>query len=360
MTESFTEVVPEDDAGTRLDAFLASRLRDEGFSRAIVQRAIRDGRVRVDGQVEGGAKRRLKAGEAVAADLVAPPADPEAIPVEAEAIDLDVVHEDDRIVVVAKQAGLTVHPGAGQASGTLANALRARWGADLSLVNGPSRPGIVHRLDRDTSGVIVVARDDRAHHVLAKQFEARTTEKEYLAIVEGSPPLEGGEVDLPIARHPAHRMKMLAVKPDRRVHPDRDPAERDRRPVRGARSALTRWRVEERIGRTTLLRVSILTGRTHQIRVHLAAIGLPVLCDAVYGRRAELRPHQVAALVARDAASFEASDPVPDEEPLLRRQALHAARLTFDHPGTGERVTFSAPLPDDMEATLRALRAAAA
>jgi 23S rRNA pseudouridine1911/1915/1917 synthase len=226
--------------------------------------------------------------------------------------------------VLDKPAGLVVHPGAGVASGTLVNALLARV-RDLSGVGGVLRPGIVHRLDRGTSGLLLVAKSDEAHRALAQQFAGRTVEKEYLAIVHGVPARAAGSIDAAIGRDPVARRRM-SVRAAR------------------AREARTSWSVEERFDGAALLRVRIHTGRTHQIRVHLASIGHPVAGDAVYGGTRSASSRKPAARAALQS---------------LARPALHAARLGFTHPTSGDRLRFEAPLPPDLVSVLEALRAAA-
>jgi 23S rRNA pseudouridine1911/1915/1917 synthase len=305
------------DAGLRLDAWLARRL--PSLSRARLQALIAEGHVLVDG-APARASARVRAGQSARVNVPAPaPAEPQP-----EDIPVAVVFEDARLVVVDKPAGLVVHPGAGNAGGTLVNALLGRV-RDLSGVGGVLRPGIVHRLDRGTSGLLVVAKDDEAHRALVRQFAGRTVEKEYLALVLGQPARASGEVDAPIGRDPVHRQKMSVRAP------------------RG-REARTSWRVEERFDGAALLRVRIHTGRTHQIRVHLASIGHPVAGDPVYGGT---RPPSSRRAEARGALQS------------LERPALHAARLAFTHPGTGERLAFEAPLPEDLHRVLSRLRAAA-
>jgi len=309
-------VAGDDDAGLRLDAWLARRL--PALSRARLQALIEAGHVRLDG-VAPRPSARLRPGQVVRVHVPAPvPAEPRA-----EDIPIAVVHEDERLLVVDKPAGLVVHPGAGQVAGTLVNAL-LRHVKDLSGIGGVLRPGIVHRLDRGTSGLLVVAKDDETHRALVRQFAGRTVEKEYVALVLGQPSRPSGEIDAPIGRDPVHRQKMSV------------------RASRG-REARSSWAVVERFDGAALLRVRIHTGRTHQIRVHLASVGHPVAGDPVYGgtrtpssRRAE----------ARQALRS------------LERPALHAARLAFTHPATGERLTFEAPLPPDLVAVLERLREA--
>ena len=309
-----TLAVDEAGAGERLDRWLARVMPET--SRARLQAVIAAGGVLVDGRAAR-PSLRLKAGQSVSVRLPAPrPADPLA-----EDIPITVVHEDRHLLVVDKPAGLVVHPGAGRASGTLVNALLHRV-RDLSGVGGVLRPGIVHRLDRGTSGLLVVAKDDATHLALSRQFSGRTVEKEYLAVVLGVPRAAEGTIDVPIGRDPIHRQRMSVRAP------------------RG-RAARSTYRVVEALDGAALLRVRIATGRTHQIRVHLAALGHPVAGDATYGGRrspASRRPEARAALEA------------------LARPALHAARLAFTHPSSGERVSFDSPLPRDLQALLAALR----
>lgn len=306
------------DRGKRLDTFLRERLPE--FSRERLQDWIEQGRVRVD----GAAKKRshlLKGAERIhvqPAELAPLRATPEDLP-------LDVLYEDADVIAINKPAGMVVHTGAGQHSGTLVNAVLHRFGK-LSSVGGDLRPGIVHRLDRDTSGVLVVAKTDRVHFALAEQFEQRTTEKEYFAIVVGTPDRDRDLIDQPIGVHPYQREKMAI----RRDHATSRPAQ-------------TYYEVLERFDGYAALRIQPKTGRTHQIRVHLNHIGHPVLCDKLYGGRAELtRGH-----LRRDPAGTSV---------ILNRQALHAARLAIAHPETGQRLEFIAPLPADIAAVLEELR----
>jgi 23S rRNA pseudouridine1911/1915/1917 synthase len=270
----------------------------------------------------------------------------------AEEIDLDFLYCDDAMAAVNKPPGMVVHPAKGNWQGTLAGALMwhlerrnerkdaadsveadaAQPGGGLSSVGGPTRPGIVHRLDRDTSGVIVVARSEEAHHKLAKQFENRTVEKTYLAITQGQPQFDRDEINLPIGIHPYQREKMTV----RRDHST-------------SRDAVTRYEVIERFRGAALVQLSPKTGRTHQIRVHLAAIGCPVLCDALYSGRSVIEP---SFFDIKEAAGV-AVDP---DAPLIRRQALHAASLALLHPITNERMVFAAPIPNDIERVLAVLR----
>src|SRR5215210_5087479 len=304
--------VSAEDAGARLDAFLAARV--EGVSRSTLKRAIDDGDVLVGGRAAK-PSLKLKGGEHVEVELPAPPPSE----IEPEEIPLDILHEDDEVVVVNKPSGLVVHPAAGVPSGTLANALAFHF-ARLPKGGGAFRPGIVHRLDRDTSGAIVVAKTARAHENLSDQFRARTVFKSYVALVHGATREEKGKVEEPLARDPRNRTRMAVS--------------------RGGRAALSLWRVRRRYDRLTLLDVQIKTGRTHQIRVHLAWIKHPVVGDETYGGG---RDKTIAdpSLRARVRA--------------LGRQFLHAERLGFHHPSTGEWLGFNAPLPPELAEFLEEL-----
>ena len=318
-------LIGPEDAGTRLDAYLARTLPK--FSRVQLRKVIGAGGVKVNGQ---GTKvaYRLTPGERVS--VVLPPMNtagphPENIP-------LDILYEDEHIIAVNKPPGMVVHPARGHWSGTLASALSFHF-QELSKVGGETRPGIVHRLDRDTSGVIVIAKTDPMHFALAAQFEQRTTEKEYFAITAGIPDRDRDRVEQPIGVHPQHREKM-AIRADH--HTSRD--------------ATTFYEVVERFAGFAAVRVLPKTGRTHQIRVHLAHVGCPVLCDKLYGGRSSItrgelrRQHPLAPPGDDDAAI------------ILSRQALHAARIKLTHPASGEPIEFSAPLPADLQAVLDELR----
>jgi len=301
-----TLLTPPDRAGQRLDVWLAAALPE--LSRSRLQSLIAAGHVRVGGRT---VKPSLKvaAGATVTVEIP-PPAETTLLP---EAIPLRVLHEDADILVLDKPAGLVVHPAAGHASGTLVNALLAHC-PDLAGIGGEKRPGIVHRLDRDTSGVMVVAKNETALRGLAAQFKRRGVAKEYLAIVRGAPRPPAGRIETPIGRSARDRKKMSAT------------------PAAG-RPAITLYDTVESFGAASLLRVRIETGRTHQIRVHMAYLGHPVIGDALYGRQ------------RRDA--------LPAEPPP--RQMLHAARLEFDHPRTGLRMAFTAPVPEDMREFLSSM-----
>ena len=277
------------------------------YSRSRLQEWIRAGRVRVDGAA-GRPSRRLRGGESVDVE----PAELRPLRAEPEEIPLRILYEDEDVIAVDKPAGMVVHAGAGAHSGTLVTALLHHFGA-LSQLGGELRPGIVHRLDRYTSGVLLVARSDSAHRKLAEQFAARTVEKVYLALVHGKVKGEQGRIDKPISRDPARRVRMTAR--------------------RGTgRAAITEYKVVRRFGQFTLLEVRIKTGRTHQIRAHFASLGHPVAGDRVYGA-----PAQVEGL------------------PPLGRFFLHAYRVGFAQPASGVRVTVESPLPPELEAWMRSL-----
>jgi 23S rRNA pseudouridine1911/1915/1917 synthase len=306
-------VVSDVDAGARLDAVLA-RLVPE-LSRSQVHRLIRDGHVRLS---EGRAKPGLAVWAGLEADLMVPA--PTGAEPAAEPLPLTVLYDDADLVVVDKPAGMVVHPAAGHRTGTLVNALLHHVGG-LSGIGGAERPGIVHRLDRGTSGVMVVAKTDAAHRSLSQQFHDRQVGKEYVALVWGS--MRPGEtLSTPIGRDPRHRQKMSSR-------------------ARKSRSAVTRVVSTEPLGGVSFVRLSIGTGRTHQIRVHLSEAGHAVVGDALYGGERKSVPPRLAALAK------------------LGRPFLHAARLTFAHPADGRAMTFEAPLPSDLDGVLGALRRAA-
>ena len=311
-------IVPEDQRDARLDWYLARAFPD--FSRARLRAAINAKAVLVDG-ARVKASYRLTPGESISIEL------PESLPVGPLPADipLSVLYEDEWLAVIDKPPGMVVHPGKGHWNGTLASALRFHF-ESLSVIGGATRPGIVHRLDRDTSGVIVVAKQDEAHAKLAEQFEKRLVEKEYFAIVEGTPNCDRQTIDLPIGPHPYHREKMAIRRGDAQ-----------------AREAVTSFETIERFAGFAALRVTPRTGRTHQIRLHLASIGCPVLCDRLYGGRAKL---SLSDLTRRPE----------DGTTLLERQALHARRIALHHPMTGLPLAIEAPLPPDLVNLLAALR----
>jgi 23S rRNA pseudouridine1911/1915/1917 synthase len=324
-SELLEAAVSPEEAGERLDRFLQRRFPQT--SRARFQALIANGCVAVEGAVVPEARRKVKAGEQVSVRL------PPAIAAEPapEAIPLDIVYEDDALIVIDKPAGLVVHPAAGHATGTLVNALIAHCGESLSGIGGVKRPGIVHRLDKDTSGLLVVAKTDQAHKGLSEQFAAHgrdgRLERAYLALVWGGLERRRGMVDAPIGRHATSREKMSVA---RRA---------------GSREAVTHYEVEKSFGAPTyasLVRCRLETGRTHQIRVHMAHIGHPLLGDETYGKGFKSSIGKLP----------------PEAQVLLRvlgRQALHAAVLGFEHPVTGEPMHFESKPPSDLAELIAAL-----
>lgn len=309
MTPLSFESGPEHD-GLRLDKFLAGELANH--SRAQVQRLIEDGHVTLARVPSPKANTTLRPGDRVTVAI--PPPAPATL--EPEDIPLQVLYDDADVVVIDKPAGLVVHPGAGHATGTLVHALLHHVDG-LSGIGGETRPGIVHRLDKGTSGVMVVAKNDAAHQELARQFHDREVEKEYVALVWGVVH-NRKRIDIPIGRDPVHREKISTR-------------------ARRARSAVTRVTWAKQLPGLTLIRVAIATGRTHQIRVHLSAIGHPIVGDALYGG--------IHKRVANDIRAVQ----------RLTRPFLHAERLAFHHPRTGERLAFEAPLPEDLHSVLEDL-----
>jgi 23S rRNA pseudouridine1911/1915/1917 synthase len=303
-------------AGVRLDRVLASAL--PALSRMRVKALIQAGLVSRDGATISEPSNRVKPGETYAV-VVPPAADPTP---QGQKIPLHIVYEDDDLIVVDKRAGLVVHPAPGNPDRTLVNALIHHCGESLSGIGGVRRPGIVHRLDKDTSGLIVAAKSDHAHQSLARQFAERSIERAYVAVVWGVPQPLAGEIDAPIGRNPHNRRKMAVVQ-------------------RGGKRALTRYRVQRRLAaNATIVGCRLATGRTHQIRVHLAHTGTPVVGDRLYGR-------------ARQAAGAS-----PQAQAIIRafeRQALHAELLGFLHPGTGQAVRFESELPVEMKELISVL-----
>ena len=323
--------VPPEDAGQRLDAWLVSQL--ESISRARIQLLISEAKVLVDG-ASARASRKLRGGEVIEITGEATPPPLRAIP---EAIPLDIVYEDDDLSVINKPAGMMVHAGSGATDdarnlGTLVNALLSHY-QQLSSTGGPLRPGIVHRLDKQTSGLIIVARNDAAHLKLSEMFSRRQMRKTYIALVHGNLRQDHGTINTAIARDAIRRTRMTT------------------RRDTGARAAVSHYSVLERIvsrfGNFTLISVRIETGRTHQIRVHLSSIGHPVAGDTLYGAPARI------PIVA--AARRKKSDPEP-ETIALDRNFLHAAELEFAHPRTGQPLHLKAPLPEELNAFLAKLK----
>jgi 23S rRNA pseudouridine1911/1915/1917 synthase len=323
-----TLLVKADASGQRLDAFLAHELSK--YSRVQLRKVIGAGGVKVNGQ---GTKVAYRLSDGDRIEILLPPMNtagphPEEIP-------LDVLYEDEYIIAVNKPPAMVVHPARGHWSGTLASALSFHF-QQLSSVGGPTRPGIVHRLDRDTSGVIVVAKTDPMHFALAAQFENRTTEKEYFAIIVGVPDRDRDFVEQPIGVHPHQREKMAI----RAGHTT-------------SREATTFYEVVERFRGFAAVKVLPKTGRTHQIRVHLAHVGCPVLCDKLYGGHTKVTRGE---LRKRNHSSVAKNDRSDDDEVILARQALHARRIKLAHPASGEPIEFIAPLPADLNEVLIELR----
>jgi 23S rRNA pseudouridine1911/1915/1917 synthase len=316
MQNSFSLLVSAEDHGKRLDQVLAGS--EIHLSRSQAKRLIEEGAILLNDK-KSKPSASVKTGDRISGSLPSP----RPLSLEPEALPLSILYEDSSVIVIDKPPGLVVHPAPGNPSGTLVNALIHHC-KDLAGINGVLRPGIVHRLDKETSGVMVVAKDDEAYQDLTKQFKNRTIEKVYLAIARGSFRENEGVIDLAIGRHPTERKKMSTR-------------------TRKGRSALTHWRVKERFDGLTLLEILPKTGRTHQIRVHLSAMGHPLFGDPVYGKIVGKKG------AVQDAVLGECSK-------RLKRQALHAHRLAFVHPRTGERVEFISPLPPDMAGVIEWLR----
>jgi 23S rRNA pseudouridine1911/1915/1917 synthase len=297
--------VGEGAGGQRLDRFLATHLSD--ISRTHVQSLINEGRVLVNGRAKK-PSYKLEAGETVEVKIPPPP-----LPgVEAENIPLDILYQDADVAVVNKPAGMIVHPGAGADSGTLVAALLHRFdgGKGLSMVGGPLRPGIVHRIDKGTSGALLIARTDMAHLKLVEDFRERRIQKTYVALLHGKLKGESGRIELPISRDIRRRSRMTARR-------------------REGREARTDWKIRMRVGNFSLIEADLHTGRTHQIRVHFSALGCPVVGDTVYGAPRQER-------VGNELM------------PVLERNFLHAARIAFMHPRSGKRIECRAPLPSEL------------
>jgi 23S rRNA pseudouridine1911/1915/1917 synthase len=322
-SETLRVVIGPEQAGQRLDKALG--LLCEGVSRSRIQGLIEEGRVSVNGQARTNASAKALEGDEVEIDVPAPV---EAVP-RPEKIALDVVYEDDDLIVINKPVGLVVHPGAGNYSGTLVNALLHHCAGGLSGIGGVMRPGIVHRLDKETSGLMVAAKNDFAHRGLSAQLEDRSLSRIYAALVLKVPVPLKGLVDMPIGRDPAHRLKMS---------------------VRGraGRPARTHYHVEQRFGeQAALVRCALESGRTHQIRVHMAAIKHPLIGDPLYG------PQPTALRSAMVKLGLEAA--ALEQVLAFPRQALHAQEISFIHPASGEEMQFEAPWPEDMVKLLKLL-----
>jgi 23S rRNA pseudouridine1911/1915/1917 synthase len=304
MTEQRQFLVGEEDKEKRLDLFLTEQFPE--LTRSFVQRLISLGQVTVNEKIPVKTGVRLSAGDSIQFTIP----DAVALDVIAQEIPLDILYEDDQLVVVNKARGMVVHPAAGNMQNTLVNALLAHCD-DLSGINGVIRPGIVHRLDKDTSGAMLVAKTDQAHTSLAEQIKNHSAGRIYLAVVHGTVISDSGQIDGAIGRHPRDRKKMAVVR-------------------QGGKAATTHYRVVDRLGRFTIVSCKLETGRTHQIRVHMAQIGHPVVGDPKYG------PHKQAF--------------------SIQGQALHSAEIHFVHPKTGQSMSFSAPLPNDMQQLIDQLR----
>lgn len=308
MTEINLQV---EEQGDRIDRYLSQQLPD--LSRSRIQQLIEQEQVQVNGKVCTSKKATVQAGDRISITI------PEAKPLDLqpEAIPLDILYEDDSVIIINKPAGLVVHPAAGHESGTLVNALLAHC-SNLAGIGGVQRPGIVHRLDKDTTGAIAIAKTDPAHQHLQSQLKAKTARRDYLAVVYGAPSADRGTIDQPIGRHPVDRKKMTIL-----------PVEK------GGRTAVTHWQVRERLGNYTLIHFQLETGRTHQIRVHSAHMGHPIVGDPVYSSGRSVGVN-------------------------LPGQALHAWRLRLQHPVSGEWIEATAPVPPAFSKLLDVLRLRAA
>ncbi|MGN1413238.1 MAG: RluA family pseudouridine synthase [Anaerovoracaceae bacterium] len=304
-SEKYTFFIEEESNGTRIDRVLSLLLAES--SRSYIQKLIEKGNVTVDGQVCTSKKYKVSSGQQV--DLLMPP--PENLSVEPENIPLDIVYEDEDVLVVNKPRGMVVHPAAGNYTGTLVNAVLYHCGDRLSSINGIIRPGIVHRIDKDTSGLLMIAKNNMAHESLSAQLAEHSITRRYTALVYHNLTEDAGMVDAPIGRDPKNRLRMAVTS-------------------QNSKRAVTHWKVLERFGRYTLIEARLETGRTHQIRVHMAYIHHPLVGDMVYG---------------------------PKKQPLTEDgQLLHARVLGFVHPRTGEYMEFERPLPPEFEAVLQKLR----
>lgn len=293
-------------SGVRLDVFLSRKVKE--LSRSRIQKLIEDEDILVNDQPTK-ASLKLHGGERITIELQ----EPVELDLQPEDIPLDIVYQDEHLAVINKPAGMVTHPGAGIDSGTLVNALLFHMRDSLSGISGTVRPGIVHRLDKDTSGLLVIAKNDLAHHSLAEQIKAKTARRNYIALVDGVMKPDVGTIDKPIGRHPTKR-KQMAVVPE-------------------GRKAISRFKVMERFSKFTLVKVMLETGRTHQIRVHMSSLGYPVVGDLLYNPKSS----------GNEAAR---------QKLALKGHALHAAQLSFTHPTTGMLLEFEAPLPEDFQTLL--------
>lgn len=300
------ELIVDSDAEPRLDSWLSVQFPD--FSRSRWQKLISLGHIQIANRVCSDKKYKLKAGDRVCVHIPAP----EPLDLVPEAIPLDILYEDEHLLIVNKPAGMVVHPSAGHSTGTLVHALLAH--CPLSSIGGVQRPGIVHRLDKDTTGAIVIAKTDFAHQHLQQQLQAKTARREYLGIVYGTPKVESGTIDLPVGRHPVDRLRNTIL-----------PIEQ------GGKSAVTHWQIEERLRSFSLIKFRLETGRTHQIRIHAAKMGHPIVGDPVYGSGRSIGVN-------------------------LPGQALHAWHLQLIHPQTGDLISVTAPIPSYFLTLLQVLR----
>ncbi|WP_310490366.1 RluA family pseudouridine synthase [Chamaesiphon sp. VAR_69_metabat_338] len=309
-------IVPNiDGTEPRLDLWLTTQLPD--FSRSRWQKLIAQGQVQIAGRACTDKQYRVKSGDRVCASIPAP----DLLDLVPESIPLDILYEDDQLAIVNKPAGMVVHPSAGHSTGTLVHALLAH--CPLSSIGGVQRPGIVHRLDKDTSGAIAIAKTDLAHQHLQQQLQAKTARREYLGVVYGTPKADSGTIDLPIGRHPVDRQKNAILPIDR-----------------GGKTAVTHWQIEERLRSFSLIRFRLETGRTHQIRVHATQMGHPIVGDPVYGTgRSTATKWRASANGVK-----------------LPGQALHARRLQLIHPLTGVSIDITAPIPEYFLTLLQVLR----
>jgi 23S rRNA pseudouridine1911/1915/1917 synthase len=296
-----------EEQGERLDRYLSEQLTD--LSRSRIQQLIEQGQVQLNGKVCTSKKTTVKLGDRIILSI--PPAQP--LELAAEDIPLDILYEDNQLLILNKPAGLVVHPAPGHPDGTLVNAILAHC-PNLPGIGGVQRPGIVHRLDKDTTGAIAIAKTEFAHQHLQAQLKAKTAQREYLGVVYGVPKTENGTVDLPIGRHPVDRKKMAVVSPEK-----------------GGKPAITHWRILERLGNYTLMHFQLETGRTHQIRVHSTHMGHPIVGDPIYSSGRSVGVN-------------------------LPGQALHAWRLRLQHPVSGEWVEVTAPIPQTLTTLLEVLR----
>lgn len=322
----FHHTVVESEQGQRIDAVLALLL--DSYSRVFLRKVVQEGGATVN-KTAVKPSFKVRAGQEIVVLLPPPPHDGP----QPENIALDILYEDSALIAVDKPAGMVVHPAKGNWQGTLASALAFRF-KDLSDLGGPTRPGIIHRLDRDTSGVILVAKTNAVHMKLSEQFEHRQVQKEYFALTIGKIELDRDVIRLPIGPHPYQRDKMSI----RKDHPQSKDAE-------------TWFEVTERFGGISAVKVQPKTGRTHQIRVHLDHLGAPVLCDRLYAGHAQITRGELLHRIARGLPPQ-----ADDQEVLLERQALHARKIEFEHPITRQAMTIESPLPEDLVRVLQALR----